>query len=123
MSQYYSVIGGRVPLQDDLHGVFNRDYSLTSLHTYLAEQASSLLIVTTNYDDLMERALSAKGRAYDVVIHTTDSELGDRVLWWKQGEAESQKVSPNKLDLDLSSKIVIYKMHGAVDRREPKRDQ
>ena len=29
----------------------------------------------------------------------------------------------NKLDIDLGRVTVIYKMHGAVDRREPKRDQ
>lgn len=121
--QYYSVIGGLNPLKAELHDIFDRDYSLTPLHTYLAGVTSSLLIVTTNYDDLIERALDAKDRAYDVVIHTTDPDLGDRVLWRKHTEHEPQRVSPNKLDLNLSSTTVIYKMHGAVDRREPKRDQ
>jgi hypothetical protein len=123
VSQYYTVVGGRDLLQNDLHSIFNRDYYLTTIHTYLAALASPLLIVTTNYDDLIERALSAIGRVYDVVIHSTDSELGDRVLWWKHGEAEPQRVSPNRLDLDLASKTIIYKMHGAVDRLDPERDQ
>jgi len=123
VSQYYDVIAGRERLYEELHGIFDRDYPLTSLHTYLADLPRPLLIVTTNYDDLIERACMAKGRALDVVIHTTDPTIGDRLLWWRHGAPKPQEVNPNKLDIDLESVTVIYKMHGAVDRRDPERDQ
>ena len=130
VAQYYSVVGGRDALNEELHNIFNCDYQLTSLHTFLADVAAPLLIVTTNYDDLIERALDEKNRQlgdaarpYDVVIHTTEVNSGDRLLWWPHGAPEPREVNPNKLDLDLEERTVIYKMHGAVDRREPSRDQ
>src|SRR5436309_2347619 len=81
VAQYYNVVGGREALDDELHDIFNCDYPLTPLHNFLAEVPKPLLIVTTNYDDLIERAFDAKGRPYDVVIHTTDPSIGDRLLW------------------------------------------
>lgn len=123
VAQYYNVVGGRDLLREELHGIFDRDYALTPLHKYLAEVETPLLIVTTNYDDLIERAFRAKGKPYDVVIHSTDPELGAQLLWWRYDEPEPLEVMPNKLYIDLKKVSVIYKMHGAVDRGEPNRDQ
>lgn len=123
VAQYYNVVGGRDPLDQELHEIFNRDYPLTPLHSFLADITAPLLIVTTNYDDLIERAFRAKSRTFDVVIHTTDPNIGDRLLWRKQDEPDAEEVSPNKLDIDLQATTVIYKIHGAVDRKNSKRDQ
>src|SRR6185503_5006103 len=130
VAQYYSVVGGREALNEELHNIFNCDYQPGSLHTFLADVPAPLLIVTTNYDDLIERALDQwnsqpgnAARPYDVVIHTTEVTSGDRLLWWPYGATEPREVNPNKLDLELEERTVIYKMHGAVDRREPSRDQ
>ena len=129
VAQYYHVVGGRQALNEELHDIFNCDYPLTPLHRFLASVPSPLLIVTTNYDDLIERAfdevnlqLGAEVRPYDVVIHTADLYSGDLLLWWPYGASEPDKVTPNKLDVDLSERTVIYKMHGAVDRKQPERD-
>ena len=123
VAQYYNVVGGREALDGELHDIFNCDYPLTPLHTFLAEVPKPLLIVTTNYDDLIERAFDAKGRAYDVVIHTTDPSFGDSLLWWPHGSETVQEIIPKKLDIDLNAVTVIYKMHGAVDRQDRGRDQ
>ena len=123
VAQYYNVVGGRELLHEELHDIFNRDYSLTSLHTFLAEVSAPLLIVTSNYDDLIERAFSAKGRTYHIVIHTNNPTMGYQLFWWPPGEPKPQEVIPNKLDINLEVDTVIYKMHGAVDRHEPARDQ
>jgi hypothetical protein len=129
VAQYYSVVGGRRALREELHDIFNSDSQPTALHAFLAGVPAPLLIVTTNYDDLIERALDSINRQrdaprpYDVVIHTTDAEAGDRLLWWPYGAASPREINANKLDLDLESTTVVYKMHGAIDRREPSRDQ
>ena len=123
VAQYYNVVGGREALDGELHEIFDCDYPLTPLHTFLAEVPKPLLIVTTNYDDLIERAFDAKGREYDVVIHTTDPEIGDRLLWRQHGSNKITEVNANRLDIDLDAVTVIYKMHGAVDRQQPGRDQ
>ncbi|HXD31411.1 MAG TPA: SIR2 family protein [Pyrinomonadaceae bacterium] len=129
VAQYYNVVGGREALNEELHGIFNCDYPLTPLHKFLASLTTPLLIVTTNYDDLIERALEEENsqlgvnaRPYDVVIHTTDVNSGDLLLWWPHGATEPIKVAPNKLDVDLNERTVVYKMHGAVDRKQPERD-
>jgi len=123
VAQYYNVVGGREALDGELHEIFNCDFPITPLHTFLAEVPKPILIVTTNYDDLIERAFDAKGREYDVVIHTTDPSIGDRLLWRQHGNDKVNEIIPNKLDIDLDAVTVIYKMHGAVDRQNPARDQ
>jgi hypothetical protein len=129
VAQYYHIVGGRDPLEDELHSIFDRNYHLTSLHAYLADIPTPLLIVTTNYDDPIERAFDAKAketkeeRKFDVVIHTTDPDIGDCILWRKYGTEEPVAVMPNDLDINLQTTTVIYKIHGAVDRRNPEHDQ
>ena len=109
VAQYYNVVGGRRPLHQDLHGIFNWNYPFMSLHTYLAGVEEPLLIVTTNYDDLIERAFSAKRRPYDLVIHTTDPTIGDRLLWWEPDADEPRKAIPNKVDiLDQFEEYFLY---------------
>jgi SIR2-like domain len=85
-----------------------------------------LLIITTNYDDLIEKAF--KEVPYDMIIHVCDPKLGDCVFLQhhkrsKDGrrwvDTKPRKVIPNKLDgIDLSKTTVIYKMHGTIDRRD-----
>lgn len=130
VAQYYSAVGGREALNEELHNIFNCDYQITPLHTYLATVIKPLLIVTTNYDDLIERALDEENRKlgenarpYDVVIHTTEVGSGDRLLWWAHEATEPREVSPNKMDIELSERTIVYKMHGAVDRDQSDRDQ
>ena len=124
VAQYYDVVGGRKALNEELHSIFDCDYPLSSVHTFLADIPTPLLIVTTNYDDCIERALTLKNREYDLVIHTTDAAAGDHLLWWEYGKSAPLKISPNKLDLgDLNARTVVYKMHGAVDRQWANRDQ
>lgn len=130
VAQYYSVMGGRRSLNEELHNIFDYDYQPTILHTFLADVQAPLLIVTTNYDDLLERSLDERNRRlgsdarpYDVVIHTADSTSGDRLLWWPYGASQPSEISPNKLDIDLERTTVIYKMNGGVDRRDSLRDQ
>ena len=130
VAQYFSVVGGRQPLTEELHTIFNSDYKPGPLHEFLAGVSAPLLIVTTNYDDLIERALDDenrrlghRARPYEVVIHTTEADTGDLLLWWPYGESEPREVSPNKLDIDLEKRTVVYKMHGAIDRGKAVRDQ
>lgn len=123
IAQYYSLIGGRAPLYRSLHKIFNRDYPLTQLHRFLASMDVPMLIVTTNYDDLIERAFAEQGRPYDLVIHTSDPKVGDKLLWLDHESGGISEVNPNKLDIDLDSVSIIYKMHGTVDRQDARRDQ
>jgi len=116
VAQYFNTIVGSKLLYQRLHEIFNPDHPYTKLHTYLAETPRPLLIVTTNYDDLIERAFDKKGRPYDLVVHTTDPNLGEKLLWKPHGKAPTQRVLAKDLYIDMDKVTVIYKMHGAVDR-------
>ena len=124
VAQYYQdVAAGRTELYEQLRAIFVREYEPARIHRYLAALPSPLLVVTTNYDDLIETAFRAAGRPYDLVVHTVEPGFGERLLWWEHEAAEPVEVVANKLDVDLDAVTVIYKMHGAVDRVLAERDQ
>jgi SIR2-like domain len=117
VASYFVETSARRRLRERLREVFDHEFVPCDIHTYLAEIPVPLLIVTTNYDDLTERAFSTAGRSYDLVIHLTDrKDMEGSILWWKHGANEPVAVPPNQLYIDLNTTTVIYKMHGTVDR-------
>ncbi|HLG13983.1 MAG TPA: SIR2 family protein [Blastocatellia bacterium] len=123
VSSYYAEAVGRDLLRECLYRVFARDYAPGIIHDYLASIEKPLLIVTTNYDDLTEKAFAKAGRPYYLVSHLTDREdWAEAVLWWKHDPDNPEAASPapvhpsdlNKY-VDLDTTTVIYKMHGTVD--------
>lgn len=121
VAQYLQVVSSRKDLQTSLRAVFASNYEPQRVHRYLASIDRPLLIVTTNYDNLVEQAF--RDRPYDLVVHTTDTASRERLLWWPHGADEPERVLAKKLLIDLDTTTVIYKMHGAVDRALPARDQ
>jgi hypothetical protein len=88
---------------------------LPSLYQLLAAVPAPLLIISTNYDNQLERAFTAAGKPYDLVVYPADrKDLASAVLWWRNGAAEPDTPTPNELDIDLGSTTVIFKIHGAV---------
>jgi hypothetical protein len=123
VAQYYATTLGRRPLVERLNEIFSFRQAPGALHRYLAEVArqSHLLIVTTNYDDLIERAFDAAQVPYDTVIHSTDP-MKDGIIWRKYGEKQ-QELLAKDLDIDLGKVSVVYKVHGAIDRAVEVRGQ
>jgi hypothetical protein len=79
-----------------------------------------LLVVTTNYDDLLEKAFRDAGCRFDLVVHPTDRrDVEASVLWQRHGEANATPEPPNSLCIDLKTTSVIYKIHGSVARSMP----
>src|SRR5262249_48202169 len=74
------------------------------------------VIVTTNYDTLLEQAFRDAGKPYDLIVYPADNrEYANGVLRWPHGAAEPEKLKPNELDIeDLGKTITIYKIHGSV---------
>ena len=107
----------RGALRRKLHTVFtdSRVHS-TPLHRLLAAVANKLMIVTTNYDTLLEQAFTEAGKPYDVVVYSAgNQEIGNGVLWWAHGANEPRKAKSNEIDPEeLGNTNVIYKMHGSV---------
>ena len=74
---------GSGPLYDKLHELFDADYPPSRLHELLAslprrlglaERRRYQLIMTTNYDDALERAFRAAGEAFDLVWYVAETE-------------------------------------------------
>jgi hypothetical protein len=125
VSSYFVETNARRRLRERLHEIFDHDYATCDIHALLADISikTPLLIVTTNYDDLTERAFRIAGSPFDLVIHPTDrKDVEASVLWWKHGASEPVAVEPNRLYIDMKKTTVIYKMHGTVDRTLSKWD-
>jgi class 3 adenylate cyclase len=132
ISQYVDAMLGAGRLYGYLRSVFNVDYPPNSLHRFLASLPRLLrerglpqqLIITTNYDDLLERAFAAAGEPYDVVWYEAKKgSLRGRLLH-RPPDGEPVPIElPNKYTaLSLDERPVVLKLHGAVDRVDPKRD-
>jgi hypothetical protein len=127
VAQWVLEMGGSGELFNALHQLFNRDYPPTRLHTFLASLPGILtskhyppryqLIVTTNYDDLLERAFRAAGQPFDLVTYLSDGD--DRGKFQHTAPDGTTRVIdiPNQYaDVALDRRTVILKIHGAVNR-------
>lgn len=123
VSSYYADVNGRRTLRERLRDVLVHDFPHGALHEFLAAVPTPLVIVTTNYDTLVEQAFLARGKPYDLVIYPADrKDFANAVLWWPHGAPEPLDEAPNDLDIDLSKTTVIYKMHGTIHREVDKWD-
>jgi hypothetical protein len=116
-----------------LHNLFDVDYPSTPLHQFFATLPARLrekgyarcyqLIVTTNYDDLMERAFQAAGEPCDLVTYDAEGEHRGKFWHWLPNGEVRLIEKPNEYQgLSLEQRSVILKIHGAVDRATNERD-
>jgi hypothetical protein len=126
-------MSGSGPLYEELRSLFDVDYRPTPVHDFLAGLPAVLrerthppryqLIVTTNYDDALERAFHAVGEPFDLVCYMADGEHRGK-FFHRTPDGEQRLIErPNEyraLSLDL--RTVIMKIHGAVDRLDPDGD-
>jgi hypothetical protein len=132
VSQYLAVLEGQGALYDELREVFDYDFPPTDLHYFLAELPGILrregneryqLIVTTNYDDTLERAFAERKEALDVVTYIAEGEDRGRFLHRDPEGKETVVKLPNRYDrLSLDKRTIVVKIHGAVHRTVPERD-
>jgi len=132
VSQYIAVKLGMGALYDRLHEVFDHPFEPTPLHRLLAalpaaRRAHGLdpghLVVTTNYDDALERAFTAAGEPFDVVSYIADGDDAGRFAHRADGGCTRVIDMPNEYtQLAISERTVILKLHGAIDRADPMQD-
>jgi hypothetical protein len=132
VTQWIAVMEGSGPLYTHLHEVFDGDFPITSLQDLLAELPGILrergwlpwpdephypLIVTTNYDDVLERAFEKRGEPFDLVWYATRGEPTGR-FFHRPPDGEVRPITkPNEYhDVRLTDRCAILKIHGAVSR-------
>jgi SIR2-like domain len=134
VSQYVSLMVGAFPLYVELRRLFDGDYPPTPLHRFLADLPAILrahdpnapryqLIVTTNYDDVLERAFLEHGEPFDLVTYDAEGPFRGKFTHRPHGGEPVTIHEPNTYrDLTTAKRTVILKIHGAVDRADESRD-
>jgi SIR2-like domain len=114
VASYYAITNPLSPLAKNLQRIFARG-TPTKVHKFLSKpKLHPMVIVTTNYDTLMEQALEDAGVDFDTVVHCTDIEQQGTVLLRKHG-TDAIFVEPKDVNVDPSKTTVLYKMHGSID--------
>ena len=131
VSQYVDAVLGERALYEYLRSTFDADYPPTALHQLLAELpemlrrhgAAPMLILTTNYDDALERAFDTRGEQYDLLWYEAKKGAA-RGHFMHRGEHGAVAIKrPNEYTaLAAAERTAILKLHGAVDRSDPKGD-
>lgn len=127
VAQWVLEMGGSGELFNALHQLFDRDYPPTALHQTLASLPGILaekrytprfqLIVTTNYDDLLERAFRDAGQPFDVVTYLSDGDDRGKFLHTDpNGQSRVIDIPNQYADVAVDKRTVILKIHGAVNR-------
>jgi len=132
ISQYGDLTQGSGALYEKLRSIFLREPPATSVHRFLSAlppaepeekrpENRNLLIVTTNYDDLMEQALESYGTC-DVVFY--DPEGRPARFWHKMPRGDTNKIiDPESYVYPFfDERPVVLKIHGSIDRSDPERD-
>jgi hypothetical protein len=128
ISQYGDLTQGKGELYERLRNIFMPHFMTTKVHSFLAglppanneparPENRNLLIVTTNYDDLIEQALALR-QACDLVFYDPDPEEKPARFWHKKPDGSVVKiVDPTTYDYAFfDERPVVLKIHGTIDR-------
>ena len=134
VSQYVEVLNGTGPLYELLRRVFvNENYRPFDQHRFLASLPGVTrplgipgryqLIVTTNYDDMVELAFREAGREYDLAVYVATGPGSGKFVHRHPDGHVNLIEKPNEYpSLSLEQRPVILKIHGAVDREHEDKD-
>lgn len=124
VSQYGVMQLDEGPLKEELRRVFKPQYKPTTVHRFLAElplpkpdkpQDQYPLIVTTNYDDLIEQALGNDN--LDLVFYNPADDPPR--FWHKEPGKAATRIDgdANQYPFDFfKERPVVLKIHGTIDR-------
>ena len=132
ISQYVDAKLGWGTLYEYVRSPFDTDCPPTAVHRFLATLAVELrmrdqprqVILTTNYDDALERAFDEIAEPYELIWYEAKPRAAHfgRFIHAHDGEHVPILV-PNEYDeLDPDERTVIVKLHGAMVRSDPTRD-
>lgn len=119
-------------LSRKLHQVLTKEFIATRLHSLLATIPSILretvespdypLIVTSNYDDVLEREFKKHGEEYDLVSYIARGKDRGKFSYTPFGGTPTTLTKTNRCLLAFDERTVILKINGAVNRSDAKED-
>jgi len=126
VAEYVSLMSGPASLHQELRRIFDRRYQVTDVHRLLAAlpawsfrktgKRQCPLIVTTNYDDLLEQAFDEAGEAYDLVSYIAEGEHRGKFRHTANGRSQVVQVPNQYHDVAPGDRTVILKIHGGFPR-------
>jgi hypothetical protein len=137
VAQYTNLTRGERSLFKRLDKVFLQEgYEIPSLHRFLAalpkrlaatsepDGTQPLLILSTNYDDLVERALKDAGVEFHLVRYCANGANQGLFIHKPPGDSEEIVIAKanDYLDLDPDKHTIVLKIHGSVVRTAHKQD-
>ena len=129
IASYYNQVNTRGVFNQKLRGVFDvKGFTPNCLHRVLAEIGKRwpILIVTTNYDNLIETAFDEADAPYEVVATAADKlasgakgKIGKTqvgmVCHRISGDPSGfTPVAPKSLRFETTERSIIYKIHGSL---------
>jgi SIR2-like domain len=132
VAQYVELTAGDATLFEELHAIFVGDQEPNKLHRLQAEIPALLrargalagqLLITTNYDDALERAFAKAGEPFDLVYYADEPDEPGRFVHVRPDgrHVEIPKHTEYRA-FALEERTVILKIHGAIDRANASRD-
>jgi DNA-binding SARP family transcriptional activator len=126
VAQYVAIMKGSGPLYDELHELLDVDLPPTAVHRFFASLPPLLrehgrphqLLVTTSYDNALERALLEAGEEFDVVSYLAAGRNRGRFCHISPDGTGALIDQPNTYatELSLERRTVVLKLHGQVER-------
>jgi DNA-binding SARP family transcriptional activator len=126
VTQYVAAMHGVGPLHDELHAFCGRSEEPGPVHHLLARFPPLLrergapyqLLVTTAFDDCIERAFAEADEELDVVTYIAGGPLQGRFVHSPPGAEPRMVDVPNAYaDLSLDERTVLLRLRGAADPR------
>jgi hypothetical protein len=132
VSQWVDLVSSERALVDELHDIFSREYRPNKLHRFLADLPRTLreqkhrvcgqLILTTNYDDVLEQAFADADEPVDVVVFEARQREHRFVHLRPDGERVEIVDASRYRAFAVEERSVILKIHGDVDRDDGEHD-
>lgn len=121
VSAFYVQRFGRTQLDDLLNRTLGRiDYTPSETHRFLAEtaKAAPLLILTTNYDTLMEQALDEVELQYDVIAYMPrQGDQSAKLAFLPFGSSQPQLVGSGDTYVNLDERTLLVRLHGPAIKK------
>jgi hypothetical protein len=134
VAQYVKLSKGLGPLYEELIEIFDTAYSPTLVHRFCASLSAKfreknsanvhplrrrLVLVTTNYDRLLENAFDAAGETYHVLSYIAAGDVGNIGQFLHKAPGSNIEVLHGRSVTDLEGDYypVIIKLYGSVSMK------
>lgn len=122
IASFYVQKMGRGPLDEFLYQTLaRRDCLPSDTHRFLAEMAAKqpLLILSGNYDTLMERALTDAGAKFDIVAYLGgDPKRRERFALVRGSRSKPEFMGANEIASLTGRRTVVFRIHGPLIQGE-----